>query len=173
MISQIQTPNRISSFSALGFPNGPSVTFQKAFLPEVEVEVNLRPTVSRPVCLDVRRPSETSDKFFFLLEISFRQLWLCYFVEPSLTKGRVSNLLVQLLLGLARAVTLESKSRRSHGHILLSQLRLPQPGGPGSRIYISQEQGSPVIPPGTGFPFVASYDSQGLRWRYSNSLPQG
>jgi hypothetical protein len=32
-------------------------------------------------------------------------------------------------------------------------LRLPQPGGPGSRIYIPQEQGGPVIPPGTGFPF--------------------
>jgi hypothetical protein len=39
---------------------------------EVEVEVNLRPIVSRPVCLDVRHPSGTSDKFFFLLEIFFR-----------------------------------------------------------------------------------------------------
>jgi hypothetical protein len=29
-------------------------------------------------------------------------------------------------------------------------LRLPQPGGPGPRIYIPQEQGGPVIPPGTG-----------------------
>jgi hypothetical protein len=29
-------------------------------------------------------------------------------------------------------------------------LRLPQPGEPGSRIYIPQEQGGPVIPPGTG-----------------------
>jgi hypothetical protein len=38
----------------------------------VEVEVNLRPTVSRPVCLDVRNPSETRDQFYFLLEISFR-----------------------------------------------------------------------------------------------------
>jgi hypothetical protein len=65
-----------------------------------------------------------------------------------------------LLLGLARAVTLGSKSRRTHDHILLSHLRLPQPGGPGPRINIPQEQGGPVIPPGTGFPFVASYDSQ-------------
>jgi hypothetical protein len=32
----------------------------------------------------------------------------------------------------------------------LSHLRLPQPGRPGSRIYIPQEQGGPVIPPGTG-----------------------
>jgi hypothetical protein len=40
----------------------------------VEVEVNLRPTVSRPVYLGVRRPSGTCDQFFFLFEISFRQL---------------------------------------------------------------------------------------------------
>jgi hypothetical protein len=31
--------------------------------------------------------------------------------------------------------------------------RLPQLGGPGPRIYIPQEQGVPVIPPGTWFPF--------------------
>jgi hypothetical protein len=39
---------------------------------EVEVEVNLRPTVNRPVCLGVRHPFGTHDQFFFLLEISFR-----------------------------------------------------------------------------------------------------
>jgi hypothetical protein len=58
----------------------------------VDVEVNLRPTVSRPVCLGVRRPSGTRDQFFFLLEISLRQLRRCYFVAPSLTRGRVCNL---------------------------------------------------------------------------------
>jgi hypothetical protein len=92
---------------------------------EVEVELDLLPTVSRPVCPGVRRPSGTCNQFFFLLEISFRQSRLCYFVAPSLIRGRVCNLLVQLLLGLARAVTLGSKSRRTHGHILLSHLRLP------------------------------------------------
>jgi hypothetical protein len=107
-------------------------------LVEIEVEVNLRPTVNRPVCPVVRRPSGTCDQFFFLFEISFRQLRLCYFVAPSLTRGRVCNLLVQLLLGLARAVTLGPKSRRTHGHILLSHLRIPQPGEPGSRTYFPQ-----------------------------------
>jgi hypothetical protein len=58
-------------------------------------------------------------------------------------------------------VTLGFKSCRTHGHILLSHLRLPQLGGRGARIYIPQVQSGPVIPPGTGFPFVASYDSQG------------
>jgi hypothetical protein len=41
----------------------------------------------------------------------------------SLTRGWVCNLLVQLLLGLARAVTLGSKFRRTHDHILLSHLK--------------------------------------------------
>jgi hypothetical protein len=45
-------------------------------------------------------------------------------------------------------------------------MRLPQPVRPGSRIYIPQEQGGPVIPPGTGFPLhrllrLASDDLQG------------
>jgi hypothetical protein len=64
-----------------------------AVVVEVEVEVNLRPTVSRPVCLGVRRPSGTRDQFLFPLEISFRQLRVCYFVAPSLTRGRICNLL--------------------------------------------------------------------------------
>jgi hypothetical protein len=59
----------------------------------VAVVVNLRPTVSRPVCPGVRRPSGTCDKFFFLHEISFRQLRVCNFIVPSLTGGRVFKLL--------------------------------------------------------------------------------
>jgi hypothetical protein len=41
--------------------------------------------------------------------------------------------------------------RNSWPHFTVSDSRLPQPGGPGPRTYISQEQGDPVIPPGTGF----------------------
>jgi hypothetical protein len=57
------------------------------------VEVNLRLTDSRPVCLNVRHPSGTRDQFFFLFEISFRQLRFYYFVAPSLMRGQVCNLL--------------------------------------------------------------------------------
>jgi hypothetical protein len=53
-------------------------------------------------------------------------------------------------------------------HILLSHLRLPQPGGPGPHIHIPQEQGAPVIPLGTGFPFCHLLRLTGLQWRYSN-----
>jgi hypothetical protein len=70
-----------------------SIVDLKLNVAEVEVEVNLRPTVSRPVCPGVRHPSGTRDQCFFLLEVSFRQLWLCYFIAPSLTRGRVCNLL--------------------------------------------------------------------------------
>jgi hypothetical protein len=102
---------------------------------EVEVEVKLRPTVSRLVRLGVRNPSGTRDQFFFLLEIFFRQLRACYFVEPSLTRGRVCNLL--LLLVLASAVPLGSESRGTQDHILLSQfLKIPHLGGPGP-VFIS------------------------------------
>jgi hypothetical protein len=38
----------------------------------------------------------------------------------------------------------------------VSDSRLPQPDGPDLRIYIPQEQGGLVLPPGTGFLFVAS-----------------
>jgi hypothetical protein len=43
---------------------------------EVAVAVNLRLAVNRLVCPGVRRSSGTRDQFFFLLEVSFRQLQL-------------------------------------------------------------------------------------------------
>jgi hypothetical protein len=66
---------------------------------------------------------------------------------PSLTIGRVCNLLVQLLLGLARAESLLGRSPTElNDNILLLHLRLPQPGGPGPHIYIPQEQGVQFYP---------------------------
>jgi hypothetical protein len=51
------------------------------------------------------------------------------------------------------AITHWLESRRTHNHILLSHLRLPQPGGPGPFTHIPLEYGGSVIPPGTEFPF--------------------
>jgi hypothetical protein len=45
-------------------------------------------------------------------------------------------------------ITQRSEWSRTRNHTLLFHSRLPQPGGPGSRIYIPHEQGGPVIPPG-------------------------
>jgi hypothetical protein len=73
------------------------------------------------------------------------------YVTSSLTRGWVCRL--QLLLVLASAVILRSESRGTRAYFTLSDSRLSQPGGPGARIYIPQEQGGPVILPGTGIPF--------------------
>jgi hypothetical protein len=83
--------------------------------------------------------------FFFLLEISFRQLRVCYFVAPSLTRGRVCNLLVQLILGLARAITLGRSP---------AELQVPVFIFPGNRV-------AQLYPKALGSLFVASCDSQG------------
>jgi hypothetical protein len=64
-------------------------------------------------------------------------------------------------------------SRDSWPYFIVSDSTLPQPGGPGPRIYIPQEQGSPVIPPGTGFPFRHLLRLARLRWRYSNRPSHG
>jgi hypothetical protein len=96
------------------------------------------------------------DQFFFLFEMFFTQLRVCYFLAPSLTRGRVCNLLC--------CWSSPAQSRGSQGHILLPQfLRLPQPGGPGPCIYIPQEHGSPHILPGNGFPFRRLLRLAGIR----------
>jgi hypothetical protein len=69
-------------------------------------------------------------------------------------------------------VILKSASLDSWRHFTVSNSRLPQPGGPGLRIYIPKEQGGSVIPPGTGFPFHCLLRLAGLRWSYSWSFSQ-
>jgi hypothetical protein len=127
---------------------------------QVQVRVILRPTASRSrlASVLVSGPHLGPMTRLFIKVEHFR-VSCCG--APCMTRGRVCNLLVQF------AITLRSKSHRTHDHILLSPSRLPQPGGPGPRIYIPQEQGGPDIPPGTGFLFVASYDSQG----YGGGIP--
>jgi hypothetical protein len=61
--------------------------------------------------------------------------------------------------------------RNSWPYFSVLDSRLPQTGGPGPRIYIPQEQGGTVIPPGIVFPFRHLLRLAGLRWRYSNPPP--
>jgi hypothetical protein len=65
-------------------------------LHQVKVKVTLRPTIGRPVRHNVRCPSETRDRFFFFLEIFFQTVAVCYIVVPSLTKGLVCYLPLQV-----------------------------------------------------------------------------
>jgi hypothetical protein len=108
-------------------------------------KVILRPTATRPVSPGIRPPSGTHYQFFFLSLELFSDTCVLWYGKPSLTRGRICNLIVQVLLGLASAVTLRSNSRGTSEHILLSYLRLCSP-------------------------FVASYDSQGYSGGILTSL---
>jgi hypothetical protein len=63
--------------------------------------------------------------------------------------------------------------RDSQPYFAVSDSRLRQSGGPGPRIYIPQEQGGPVMSPGTGFPLRRLVRLARRRWRYSNPPPHG
>jgi hypothetical protein len=109
------------------------------------VKITLWLTISQSVCLGVEPTLGLVTRYYFLSEgccLSCCPLW------------REDGSAV------CSAITQWSESRRTHNHTLLSHLRLPQPGGPDSHIYISQEQGGPVIPPATGFSLRRVY-SQG------------
>jgi hypothetical protein len=92
------------------------------------------------VCLGVEPTLGLVTRYCFLCEV------FCLKVAVLSLWGALSD----ERMGLQFAVQW-SESRRTRNHTLLSHLRLPQPGGPGSRIYIPQEHGGPVIPPGIGF----------------------
>jgi hypothetical protein len=132
--------------------------FVKKFWQELKLKLKLnydRQSVGQSVLVS------GSPDFFYLWWL---QVSCCE--APSLTRVWVCNLLVQLLLSLTRAVTHGSKSRRTH-HILLSHMRLPKLGGPGSRIYVAQFYPRHLVP------ICRLLRLAGLRWRYSNSPPHG
>jgi hypothetical protein len=104
-----------------------------------EVEVTLRLTVSQYVLVSstlVGLPT----RYYFLSEcccLKFAVLYLWGTFSDERT-------------GLQFAVQSVNGRSRSEPETIL-HLRLPHPGWPGSRIYIPQEHGGPVIPSGTGF----------------------
>jgi hypothetical protein len=122
-----------------------------------EVEANLRPT------------SGTRDQFFFILEIFFRQLRVCYFVAPSLTRGRVCNLLYKCFWALPEQSLLGRSPAELTAIFYCLIWGCPNLEGQ-VPVFMSPRN---RVAPGTGFSFCRFFRLAGLRWRYSNPPPQG
>jgi hypothetical protein len=90
-----------------------------------------------------------------------------YFSSECLQLSSLCNILSDERMGLSFTIAAGPR-QRSH-----SQVRVPQPGRPGPRIHIPQEQGGPVILPGTGFPFRRLLRLAELQWRYWTPPPHG
>jgi hypothetical protein len=108
-----------------------------------EVEVALRLTVSQSVCLCIEQPCGTCDQI--LLPVGVLLSEVCGLISVRRPLWREDGSAICSL------ITQWFESRRTRNHTLLSHLRLPELGGPGSRIYIPQEQDGPVIRPVTGW----------------------
>jgi hypothetical protein len=105
----------------------------------VQVQVILRQTVSRTVRLGVGFSVWQLLPFFFMQGALWRE-------DGSVICSPTTHWL---------------ESCRTHTHTLLSLLRLPQPAGPGPRIYIPRNRVVQLYPWALGSLFVTSYDSQG------------
>jgi hypothetical protein len=117
---------------------------------DVEVEVTSRLTV----CLAIEQHCGTCDQILF---------------DVGMLLSKICD-----LVSTRRPIWPEvrsAKSLRNRNHTLLSYVRLSQPGGSYSRIYIPKEQGSPLTLPGIGIPLRRLSRLTGLRWRYFNPLP--
>jgi hypothetical protein len=101
------------------------------------------PLTSQSVCFGIEYPCGTCNQILFPVGMLLSEI--CGLVSGGRPLWREDGSAICSL------ITQLSESLRTRNLILQSHLRLPQPGGPGSRIYIPQEQGGPVIPPGTGF----------------------
>jgi hypothetical protein len=102
----------------------------------------LRPTVSRPVCLGIKHPSGAYDQIF----ITVRQMQVCWCGALSLRENGSA------VYNCGTSSPAQSPWD-SWPYLTVSDSWLHQPRAPGPRIYIPQEQGGRVIPPGSGFPF--------------------
>jgi hypothetical protein len=93
-----------------------------------KVEVTLRLTVSMPRCRAHSRPCDQ-----ILLPVGMLLSEICGLFSVGRPLWREDGSAIYSV------ITEWSESRRTRNRTLLSYLRLPQPGGPGTRIYIPQE----------------------------------
>jgi hypothetical protein len=155
---RFETSLFVTSYNSQGYSKGiwPCLHRGKCLLKTVKVKVMLWPTVSQPVCLGVKHPLGAYDQIF----ITVRQLRVCWCGVLSLTRERVYQF--QLLLVLASAVILGSESCRTRDHILLSQIRDSHYLEGQVPLFISHgNRVAQLYPQALGSLFISSYDSQG------------
>jgi hypothetical protein len=80
--------------------------------PESKLSYN-RQSVGQSVLVSGHHLGLATNLYFFSMEIIGRYLRFFKYGAPSLMRGRVCNLLIQVLLGLASPVTLGSKSHKT------------------------------------------------------------
>jgi hypothetical protein len=147
VILGVQVPQNLCPYLAASFETGSNFAtsydsqgYGGSIITRFVVEVRLRPTVSRPVCLVVGSSLGAHDQSLPFL------LFVCIFLDSKLgyslwwEDGSV----------ICIAVNLWPRSLRTHNHTLLSYSRLAQ-----------------LYPRTLGSVSVASYNSQRLRWKYS------
>jgi hypothetical protein len=115
---------------------------------KVEVKVNLRLTVSQYVLASSTLVG-LATKYYFLSEC---------FCLSLVSVGR--PLWREDGSAICSVITQWSESLITRNHTLLSHLRLPQPGGPDSHIYIPPGTGWPGYTPGHWVPFTSSLTSR-------------
>jgi uncharacterized membrane protein len=86
--------NQFNSFAPKLISCKAEVSKLASTLHAVSLSLMLRPTASRPVCLEMKHPSGTYVQIFIIVW----QLRVFLFGAPSLTRGRVCHLQLQLVL---------------------------------------------------------------------------
>jgi hypothetical protein len=135
---------------------------------ELDYKIIIQPTVSRPVCLGIKHRSGVYNQIFITVNRGFLDVGLSLSPPDETT-------------GLPFTITAGPRQHNrswvlfpwdSWPYFSVSYSRLPQPGGLVPHFYMPQEQGSPVISPGTGFHFRSLLRVSRLRWRYSTPPPR-
>jgi hypothetical protein len=125
----------------------------------------LRPTVSRPVCLGVKPHLGPKTRFLWLWDS-------CCFLDVGRPLWREDGSVVYNCCWSSSTQSFSGPSPAGLMTIFYDpRFETPTTWRTRSPSYIPQEKGGPVIPPGTGFPFLRLLRLAGLWWRCSNRPP--
>jgi hypothetical protein len=125
------------------------------------------PTISRPVSHGVKPLMGPKTRFLLLSDS-------CGFLDVGRPPWWEEESVFTIVAAAIQCSHFSSQvPRESWSYCIVSDSTLPQPGGPGPRMYNPQEQDFPVISTNNGFPFRRLLPLAGQRWRCSNPPPHG